>query len=149
MNKPKRILAAIDLGADAEPVLARTADFAKHYGSDVTVMHVVEVIAADLSSEYILPQLQDIQNQLQTQAKRRLHDLAHRADLSHARVVSAQGSTKGELSRYARDNQIDLIVIGSHSRHGLARLLGSTAIGVLHGAPCDVYVVRLPESQGL
>lgn len=144
MSNPQRILAAVDVGEDAQPVLARTAEFAKRYGSDVTVMHVVEIIAADLSSEYILPQLQDIQNQLQTQAESRLRDLVNNADLGHAAVVSVQGSTKGELLRYARDHQIDLIVIGSHSRHGLTRLLGSTAIGVLNGAPCDVYVVRLP-----
>ena len=37
----------------------------------------------------------------------------------------------------------DLIVVGSHGRHGLALLLGSTASGVLHGAPCDVLAVRV------
>ena len=35
------------------------------------------------------------------------------------------------------------IVVGSHGRHGLALLLGSTASGVLHGAKCDVLAVRI------
>ena len=38
---------------------------------------------------------------------------------------------------------IVFIVIGSHGRHGLALLLGSTANSVLHGASCNVYVVRV------
>ena len=37
----------------------------------------------------------------------------------------------------------DLIVVGSHGRHGLALLMGSTANGVLHGANCDVLAVRV------
>lgn len=145
MSDPKRILAAIDVGVDAQPILARTADLAKRYGSEVAVMHVVEVIPADLSSEYILPQLQQVQDQLQAQAEKRLREEAHQAGIGGATIVTVQGSTKGELLRYAREHQTDLIVMGSHSRRGLARLLGSTAIGVLHSAPCDVYVVRLPE----
>ena len=39
----------------------------------------------------------------------------------------------------------DVIVVGSHGRHGLALLLGSTANGVLHGATCDVLAVRVGE----
>lgn len=145
MSDPKRILAAVDVGTDAQPVLERAADLAKHYGSEVAVMHVVEVIPADLSSEYILPQLQEVQDQLQAQAETRLREDIQRAGIAKAVIVTVQGSTKGELLRYARDQHIDLIVMGSHSRRGLARLLGSTAIGVLHAAPCDVYVVRLTD----
>lgn len=43
----------------------------------------------------------------------------------------------------AEEQKADLIVIGSHGRHGLGRLLGSTANGVLQGAPCDVLAVRI------
>ncbi len=37
----------------------------------------------------------------------------------------------------------DLIVLGTHGRHGLGLILGSTANGVLHGASCDVLAVRI------
>jgi len=50
-----------------------------------------------------------------------------------------------EITRYADDKQADLIVIGSHGRHGLQRLLGSTATPVLHNAKCDVLAVRIKE----
>lgn len=56
------------------------------------------------------------------------------------------GSPKTEIIRVATENQVDLIVVGSHGRHGLALLLGSTANGVLHHAPCDVLAVRLQNN---
>ena len=45
----------------------------------------------------------------------------------------------------ARQQGVDLIVIGGHGRHGLALLLGSTANAVLHGAPCDGLAVRIRD----
>ena len=49
--------------------------------------------------------------------------------------------------RVAEEQSCDLIVVGSHGRHGLALLLGSTANDVLHGAPCDVIAVRLGKKS--
>ena len=45
----------------------------------------------------------------------------------------------------AEEHAVDLIVIGSHGRHGLQRILGSTASGVLHTATCDVLAVRIRQ----
>ncbi len=50
-------------------------------------------------------------------------------------------------AQFAKQDNIDLIVVGSHGRHGLALLLGSTANGVLHGANCDVLAVRVKEQD--
>ncbi len=55
-------------------------------------------------------------------------------------VVGRPGS---EIRRQAEENDADLIVIGSHGRHGIQLLLGSTANSVLHGAACDVLAVRI------
>ena len=60
-----------------------------------------------------------------------------------AETLAVVGSPAQEISRHARDTTADLIVVGSHGRHGLGRLLGSTANGVLHGVACDVLVVRV------
>jgi universal stress protein A len=51
-----------------------------------------------------------------------------------------------EIVQVAKQEQIDLIVLGSHGRHGLALLLGSTANSVLHHANCDVLAVRLLDN---
>ncbi|MBS1214978.1 MAG: universal stress protein [Proteobacteria bacterium] len=56
------------------------------------------------------------------------------------------GSPKGEIIRTAEELNIDLIVVGSHGRHGIGLLLGSTASSVIHHAKCDVLAVRLRAS---
>ena len=56
------------------------------------------------------------------------------------------GQPRQEIHQLASEQQCDLIVVGSHGRHGLALLLGSTANDLLHGAPCDVLAVRLKKS---
>ncbi len=54
-----------------------------------------------------------------------------------------------EIVRLAEQEQIDLIIVGSHGRHGLALLLGSTASNVLHHAKCDVLAIRLQDETGI
>jgi len=54
------------------------------------------------------------------------------------------GIPKQEIIAFANQHQVDLIILGSHGRHGLALLLGSSANAVLHTALCDVMAVRLP-----
>jgi universal stress protein A len=56
------------------------------------------------------------------------------------------GSPKSEICLLAEREQVDLIVVGSHGRHGLSLLLGSTANSVLHYARCDVMAVRLLDN---
>jgi len=51
-----------------------------------------------------------------------------------------------EIIKIAEENNVDLIIVGSHGRHGLALLLGSTANGVLHHAKCDVLAVRIKDA---
>jgi universal stress protein A len=50
------------------------------------------------------------------------------------------------MHNLAKQTDIDLIVVGSHGRHGLALIFGSTSNSVLHGASCDVLAVRIADS---
>jgi hypothetical protein len=56
------------------------------------------------------------------------------------------GVPKQEIIHIAEQEKVDLIVVGSHGRHGLALLLGSTANSILHHAKCDVMAVRLKDN---
>ena len=56
--------------------------------------------------------------------------------------VVVTGSVKGEILRAAREHQCDLIMLGARERHGLSILVNRTEDTVLHGAPCDVLVLR-------
>ena len=57
------------------------------------------------------------------------------------------GEPQQEITQLAAQEQIDLIVVGSHGRHGLAILMGSTAKDVLYHAECDVLAIHLKDHQ--
>lgn len=60
--------------------------------------------------------------------------------------VFLEGDPAGEIVRFSRDASIDLIVMGTHGRSGMERLLmGSVAEQVLRGAACSVLVAKLPK----
>jgi universal stress protein A len=89
-----------------------------------------------------------LQQQQFDQARERLDSFAGKyptvtADHRHL----AYGQPRQEIHRLAEEQGCDLIIVGSHGRHGLALLLGSTANDVLHGAPCDVLAVRLKKAE--
>ena len=78
-------------------------------------------------------------------AENRLQELAVRHALENCTHFVRQGNTKREILNMAEEENVDLIVIGSHGRSGIQLLLGSTANTVLHGAPCDVLAVRVKD----
>ena len=66
-------------------------------------------------------------------------------DVTH---VMLEGDPAGEIVRFARDSGIDQIVLGTHGRTGVERLLmGSVAEKVMRDAPCSVLVVKLPKGS--
>jgi universal stress protein A len=120
-------------------------ELAEHYHTQLTLLHVVEYFPIDLANELVLPQQQEIEQQLVNQAEKGLQSLAGKSAHIQVKSVVVQGSIKSAIVEYADDNQIDLIVIGRHGRHGLSRLLGSVANAVLHHASCDVLTIHFDE----
>lgn len=143
MDKYKHILVAVDLSGEAKLVVSRAVDLAVLCNATVGLLHVVEYIPIDLANELVLPQQQEIEEQLVLRAKEHLDSLAAGTKLQNMQRHVASGSTKAEILRYAEEQGTDLIVVGRHGRHGISRLLGSTANAVMHNAPCDVLVVNL------
>ena len=76
-----------------------------------------------------------------------LRDLGQRLNVPEERQYMEVGITEKEILRVAEDRAVDLIVMGSHGRHGLALLLGSTANAVLHHANIDVLAVRVNKDS--
>ncbi|HET7174555.1 MAG TPA: universal stress protein [Gammaproteobacteria bacterium] len=143
MSGYSHVLIAVDLSDDSDAVVHRGLEVARRFNARATVLHVVEFIPVDPAGEALLPPPMDLENELVQGAKRRLEDLCgslNIKDLPH-RVVT--GVIKAELLRTVMEEHIDLIVLGSHERHGLALLLGSTEKSILHRASCDVLAVRL------
>jgi universal stress protein A len=142
----QQILFAADFSEDALRVGERARDIARKCGAKLSLIHVVEDVNISLGGGYeLLPVLPDLPDEaLLQEARNALGQLAERLEVADAGlwVVNAL-STKEGIIGAAKDHHSDLIVVGSHGRHGLALLLGSTANAVLHGAPCDVLAVRI------
>ena len=142
----QQLLFAADFSDEALRVGERAREIARKCGAQLSLIHVVEDVTISLGGGYeLLPVLPDLPDEaLLQEARNALGELARRLDVADASlwVVNAISTKEGILGA-ARDHGADLIVVGSHGRHGLALLLGSTANAVLHGAPCDVLAVRI------
>ncbi|MDX4009479.1 universal stress protein [Pseudomonas aeruginosa] len=112
----------------------------------LSVVHVVEPMAMAFGGDVPMD-LSMLQQQQFDQARERLDAFAVRyPDLGSEQRHLVYGQPRQEIHRLAAEQACDLIVVGSHGRHGLALLLGSTANDVLHGAPCDVLAVHLKKA---
>lgn len=141
----QHVLCAVDISEDNITVAIRAAEQARQDNARLSLIHVVEYIPVDLSNELVLPQQQEIEDQLIERAKKVLHNLARELGMDNVSENVVCGSTKSEILKYASDHEADLIVVGRHGRHGFSRLLGSTANAVIHDAPCDVLAIYIGE----
>ncbi|GAB6068783.1 universal stress protein [Methylothermus subterraneus] len=146
MQPYQNILLATDFSAHAELVAERAKDLADRYQAKLSVLHVVDNLPiTDSTYGPIIPFDVDITEQLIAAAKQKLAKIAERLKIPEDRCWIEVGSPKAEIVRVAAAENIDLIVLGSHSRKGLGILLGSTASSVILHAKCDVLAVRLVE----
>ncbi len=140
------ILLAIDFSDHTDTIAERARDLADKYQAQLSLLHVVDNLPiVDTVNGPIIPYEIDLTEQLMESAKLRLEKLAERLKVNEDNLFLELGSPKIEIVRIAEENAVDLIVVGSHGRHGLALLLGSTANGVLHHAKCDVLAVRIKD----
>jgi universal stress protein A len=142
----RRVVAAVDLGVDGAFVLERAALLAARCEADLILIHVIDHFPVDRSNALIAPEDKDPLVFERDEADRRLRELATQAGVGNSRVeVLASPSTASrEIPEFAKRDGADLVIAGSHGRHGLGRFLGSTADGIRHRARCDVLVVRVP-----
>jgi universal stress protein A len=142
----QHILIAVDLSEECTPVLQRAEEIARNTKARLSIVHIIEPMAMAFGGDVPMD-LTLIQQQQFEQAKTSLAKLAEQyPDISEDQRHLIFGQPRQEIHRLATEHECDLIVVGSHGRHGLALLLGSTANDVLHGAPCDVLAVRLQKS---
>ncbi|MDP3845476.1 MAG: universal stress protein [Pseudomonas sp.] len=139
------ILVAIDLTAECHPVILRAQTLANSSNAKLSLINVVEPMAMAFAGDVPMD-LSMLQQQQFEQARERVDSFAKAyPELSPEQCHLIYGQPRQEIHRLAKEQGCDLIVVGSHGRHGLALLLGSTANDVLHGAPCDVLAVRLKQ----
>lgn len=142
MSAYTKIILAVDLTEESNDVAQRALVLSQREGAQLHVVHVIEPLSLAYGGDVPMD-LSSVQEQIQEQAKSHLSEFAAQLAVPAERQHLIFGRPESEIHRVAEEVGGDLIVVGSHGRHGLALLLGSTANGVLHGAHCDVLAVRV------
>ena len=144
MSIYNKILVALDVSSEAELVIEKASEIADKFASELFIIHVVEPVIADSTYDLLPPIDPNIENQLVERSKLFLTEILKKNGLEKNELLIPIGSTKTEIHNAAKAKDVDLIVIGTHGRHGVAMLLGSTANAILHGASCDILSVKIP-----
>ena len=146
MSEYKKIMMAVDLTEESKPVAERALALVKAFDAELHLVHVIEPLSLAYGGDVPMD-LSSVQEQIQDQAKSHLAEFASGISVPAEHQHLIFGRPESEIQRVADEEGADLIVVGSHGRHGLALLLGSTANGVLHGAMCDVLAVRVGKQE--
>ena len=139
----KQVLVATDFGDASGVALAYGRAFARTFGASLHLLHVME-------NMFLRPVPVD-PYQMKAALMQRLTDRLtgeDRAALHATAVLETSDNTAAEIVTYAKTRDIDLIVLGTHGRGAVERLLvGSVAEKVVRTAPCPVLTVRHPEHE--
>jgi len=161
MSTYTNILVGFDLSTESKQVAQTTAAMAKQFGANVVCLHVIDPATIVRDAESIsfvapgggvpvpvAPQITKEQQDVAIQrARETLNQLCKAQGLEKAETEVHVGTDpKAVIRDMAKKYGVDLIIVGSHGRHGLSLLLGgSTARSVLSDSPSDVLAVRVKE----
>lgn len=145
MMSYRHILLTADFSEYGETIATRAKSLARVFQAKLSILHVLDdipmpdtgygtLIPVDTPSEYDLLEAE----------RGKLLALGAELGVDPSDLWLIWGVPQDEIVRLAETITADLIVVGSHGRHGLALLLGSTANGVLHHASCDLLAIRIP-----
>ena len=147
MSGYRRVCCPVDFSESSRIALAEAARLARGDGASLTVLHVREATGPVLESPFLPPPSWPEESpppELE----------AWRAEAERLRGATVDSVLLGPpvasaIAAFARDTGVDLVVIASHGRTGLARIvLGSVAEAVVRTAPCPVLVVKAPVIRG-
>jgi universal stress protein A len=122
-----RVLAAVDLSGEASQVMDHARRVADACGAELKLCHVSK----------------HLQESGQKDDWKRLLDFAAGYDLAATDIHELAGRTAHAIHNLAEELDVDLVVVGTHGKHGANLITGSTANAVLHGANCDELSVRI------
>ena len=131
-----RILVTTDFSDGTPDALAHALSIAEENDSEITVLHVINDVAADVSGKYREPLINGVE--------KRLHDLvpAEAKNWCDVRTRVETGVPYRIILRTLEDGKIDLLVMNIHGKGILDRaLIGSTAERVVRAAPCPVMLI--------
>lgn len=148
--KIEKILFPTDFSEGSAHALPYAVDLSKHYDAQLYILHVVYDITQatgghvpHISSDEVAKELNEwALNEIGTCCVEEIRGLTN----VEKKVI--QGIPNETIVKFAADEKIDMIVMGTYGRVGLQRLIfGNTAERVVRKAPCPVMTVRIPEHR--
>ena len=144
MTGYRHLLLACDLEPDSRQVAQRALTLARHCDAMLSMVHVLGAMTPAVSGEFAAsPAVGDLYQETQEQ----LQALAAEFDIPPERCYLLTAHRGRAIACLAEDIGADLVVLGYHSRHGLAKLLSTTAEGVLRKAARDVLTVHIDSKK--
>ena len=146
----KKILFPTDFSEGSDNALPYAADMARHYGAKLYLLHVIQDIAEAMGWYVPHVSLDELYRDIEGNAAKEIarYGVEEFRGLKDIERIVVKGTPYHEILKFAGEKKADLIVIGTHGRKGLDRVIfGSTAEKVVRDAPCPVLSVRLPRYE--
>jgi universal stress protein A len=148
MFKPKKILVPTDFSDYSDRALQKALDIAKAEGSEVLLLHIIhedfQVCVVDYC--FTVEEIEAIKGRMFEAANENMKKQLEKFPISKEVKASTEvrnGVPYHEILKFQEENGVDLIIIASHGRSGIARyLMGSVATKVVDGAKCEVLVLK-------
>ena len=147
----KTVLVPTDFSDASESALNYGKAMAEAFGASLHVLHVMEdLLAHAWAAEVYVASMPNLRDEIERESRQRLGTMLTPEDVTRLRaeIALVAGNPFIEIIRYAKANNIDLIVMGTHGRGPIAHmLLGSVAEKVVRKSPCPVLTVREAQHE--
>lgn len=146
MASYSKVLVAVDLSNESSVIVEKAVEAATS-GAELHLLYVQEpmdsVYLGVVPYGPVFVGMDQVESRLKDELQENLKRLGERFGVPEDRQHFQNGLPAKEIHRFVEENDIDLIVLGTHGQKGVQLLLGSTANSVLHGASCDVLAIRV------
>ncbi len=146
--KIEKILFPTDFSEGSYHAVPYAADFSKQYNAKLYIVHIIYDFTKATYSH--IPHISSDQtiDEITAWAEKEIDKccLEQTRGLPNVEKLVLKGVPHEEIIKFAEDNKIDIIVMGTYGRTGLDKMIfGSTAERVVRKAPCPVLAVKQPE----
>mgnify|MGYP000853020473 CR=1 FL=1 len=148
MSLYTNIVVAIDPIIDSQDIIDKAKNLIRTNGI-INIVYVDEHVPMAFMGAPLAPPMMDypFDNENKAELIKSMQKLALMNKIPKENVNVLIGSPANEIRRFAKKISADCIVLGTHGRHGVALLLGSTASSVVHGTPCDILAVKIKDKK--
>lgn len=148
MKNYQHMLFASDLSSESDAISTQAKEIAERAGAKLSIVHVFAFVPMTYGGmEFAAPIDNQVKTELLQQAKQRLQEQGASLNIPVERQWLPAGMVKPELCEIVKKENVDLLIVGAHTQHGLGLLLGSVADSMLHAMPCDILMLHVERKK--